>query len=46
MSDLEVDGDLVRDPEHLNEKLGNFASIHARWWRTSWLGRRCVSMAL
>jgi G3E family GTPase len=29
MSELEVDGDLVRDPEHLNEKLGNFASIHA-----------------
>jgi G3E family GTPase len=29
MSELEVDGDLVRDPEELNEQLGNYASIHA-----------------
>ena len=29
MSELEVDGDLLRDPEHLNEARGNFASIHA-----------------
>jgi len=29
MSDLEVDGDLVRDPEVFNEKRGNFRSIYA-----------------
>lgn len=29
MSDLEVDGDLVRDPDLLNETKGNFASICA-----------------
>lgn len=29
MSELEVDGDLVRDPEGLNEQQGNFASIHS-----------------
>jgi G3E family GTPase len=29
MSALEVDGDLVRDPESLNERIGNFVSIHA-----------------
>lgn len=29
MSELEVDGDLVRNPEALNEQRGNFASIHA-----------------
>jgi len=29
MSELEVDGDLVRDPEGLNEQRGNFASIRA-----------------
>ena len=29
MSELEVDGDLLRDPEHLNEARGNFASIQA-----------------
>jgi G3E family GTPase len=29
MSDLEVDGDLLRTPGRLNESRGNFASIHA-----------------
>jgi G3E family GTPase len=29
MSDLEVDADLLRDPETLNEERGNFASIQA-----------------
>jgi len=29
MSELEVDGDLVRDPEGYNEQHGNLASIHA-----------------
>lgn len=29
MSDLEVDGDLLRDPETLNEARGNFASIQS-----------------
>lgn len=29
MSDLEVDGDLLRDPENLNEARGNFASIQS-----------------
>lgn len=29
MSELEVDGDLVRTPDSLNEELGNFASIHS-----------------
>jgi G3E family GTPase len=29
MSELEVDGDLVRNPEGLNEQRGNFASIRA-----------------
>jgi G3E family GTPase len=28
LSELEVDGDLVRDPERFNEQRGNFASIH------------------
>jgi G3E family GTPase len=28
LSELEVDGDLVRDPEGFNEQRGNFASIH------------------
>ena len=29
MSELEVDGDLLRDPEKRNEELGNFVSIHS-----------------
>lgn len=29
MSELEVDGDLVRDPESMSEAIGNFASIHS-----------------
>jgi G3E family GTPase len=29
VSELEVDGDLIRDPESMSETLGNFASIHS-----------------